>query len=149
MTERSGYVARLRAGVAAACLGLVGAPIAAQGSDQGTDGVLYDCDITERAAGVDWISPKVAFVVQGGAVTVIDAIILDFEGTPVAAQVRQRGEVMVLHWTVLASDSQNNRARLSYRADLDTAAKTVRVRISPVGYPQSWSGSGTCQTRTP
>ena len=111
-------------------------------------GVLHDCDITQRDARVDWITPKYAFVVKGGAVTVIDSVILDFAGVPVSAQVRQRGDVMVLHWTVVVTDALKNQARMSYRAELDTGARSVNVRVSPVGYPQSWRGSGTCRTRS-
>jgi hypothetical protein len=113
------------------------------------DGLLYDCDITERNPRADWISAKFAFVVNGGAVSVVDNIILTFEEAPAQAHVRQRGDALQLNWTVNVRDARRNTARMSYRARLDLKTKAVEIKVRPVGYPQSWSGKGQCSTRRP
>lgn len=110
--------------------------------------VLYECDLTERDPDVDWISATYGFVVDGGAVTVVDPVILNFSGAPVAAHVRADGTALRLTWTVLVRDASQNTARMSYRAELDTAARRAAVRVRPVGVPQGWSGSGRCTART-
>lgn len=110
-------------------------------------GVLYDCDITERDPGVEWISAKVGFVVRPDQVTVVDEIALNFEGAPVVATMRERGGEMRIDWTVNARDSNNNSAQLRYRADLDPSARTVALRVTPVGFTQRWRGVGTCTAR--
>lgn len=131
------------AGLSACLLGAAGGASAQSG------GLLYECDITKRDARVDWVSPKYAFVVQEAGVSVIDQIILHFLEEPVVVRPRQRANGMQLRWTVAAEDSRKTVARMSYRAVLDTDKKTVSIRVTPVGFPQGWSGSGTCTTRKP
>lgn len=111
------------------------------------DGLLYECDITDRNPRVDWISTTYAFVVQDRGVTVIDPVILSFMDTPVVTQPRKRAKGFLLRWTVAAEDAKKTVARMSYRAELNTQAKTVTVRVTPVGFPQGWSGRGSCKTR--
>lgn len=111
------------------------------------EAVLYECDLTTRDPGVDWISAKYGFVVEGESVSVVDRIILSFAEEPVAAQVRARGSELRLTWTVLVRDADQNTARMSYRAWLNTDTKTATVRVRPIGIPQGWSGSGTCAAR--
>ena len=126
---------------------LVAACVTAAGSAVGAQGVLYDCDITKRQEGVDWIARKYAFVVQDTGVSVIDPVILQFVEQPIVVQPRKRANGLQLKWTVSAEDSRKTVARMSYRAVLNTTDNTVTVRVTPVGYPQGWNGKGQCTTR--
>ncbi len=112
---------------------------------------LYDCDITERKKGVDWVSPKVVVIIEDtGKVQVVDGIIMHFHEKPMSAKVRRKGDVLRVQWTLAGiSDSMNqNIPQMRYSADLNTKAKTMELLVKPVGFPQRWRGKGTCETRT-
>lgn len=133
------------------CLAALSACAFGFGSAASADagGLLYDCDITQRDARVDWISQKYVFVVQDRGVTVVDTVLLHFDKEPRLTHPRATGSKLRITWSVATTDSLNTQVRMSYRAVLDTKTKNVTVRVTPVGYPQGWSGKGTCKTRTP
>lgn len=113
-------------------------------------GILYDCDITNRMKDVGWISPKLAIIVNdSGKVQVIDSVILNFIEEPIDANARTNGDRMRLNWTLSGIyDSANQRVpNFAFQAVLNTKTKAVSLKASPVGFPQSWSGKGSCKTR--
>lgn len=115
------------------------APVAAKG-------VFYACDMkVSRADG--WVSPKVGFVFDGnGGVQVIDSVTLHFLGEPVPARANKRANKARIKWNIAAAeDSKGQRVpTFSYIARLDLETLAVSLVAKPVGFPQRFSGKGTC-----
>lgn len=114
-------------------------------------GVLYDCDITQKRQGVGWISDKIAIVVtQGGQVVVSDGIILRFNQQPVQARIgRNTDRKLVIRWTLKNVVNANNQTTpaFEYSATLRKATNEISVYANPDGYPNRFSGKGTCALR--
>lgn len=112
------------------------------------NGVLYDCDITQKRQGVGWISEKIAIVVtQSGQVVVSDGIILRFNRQPMQARVgRNTDRKLVIRWTLKDVVNANNQTTpaFEYSATLSKATNKIAVYASPEGYPNRFSGKGTC-----
>ena len=138
---RSGMM--IRAGLACFVLAPMGPPVMAAGT-------LYDCDITKRKPGVEWISPKLAVVIdEAGTVSVLDGVILHFVDKPVVGTARRRGSKLIVDWLLagVVDGAGQNIPQFSYRATIDTGDNSVSLRGSPVGYAQRFSGRGSCKTR--
>ena len=111
-------------------------------------GVLYDCDITQKRQGVGWISEKIAIVVtQSCQVVVSDGIILRFNRKPMQVRVgRNTDRKLVIRWTLKNVVNANNQTTpaFEYSATLSKATNEIAVYASPDGYPNRFSGKGTC-----
>jgi len=114
--------------------------------------VMYECAITQKHKKLDWISDTMAIVVgKDGKVSVVDNVTLQIMGGPVAAQVlRNTAEKMKVRWVVKgARDSENVRvAEFSYDAMLDKTTNAIAVYAIPLGFPNRFTGKGTCKVRT-
>lgn len=114
--------------------------------------VLYECDITQRKKDVDWISPKVAFIMRDdGTAEVIDGIILAFVDGVQRANLRRRGDRLIFNWSLsgLVDSAEQFVPKFAYRATLNTKDNTVVVRAKPASFPQQFSGKGSCKVRKP
>lgn len=110
---------------------------------------FYACKTDAKVAN-GWISPSIGFVLDGkGGVQVIDSVILHFKGEPMAARVKGRGDKLRITWTIpAATDSKGERVpSFGYIATLDQKTKALSLIAKPGGYPQRFSGKGTCQLR--
>ncbi len=119
------------------------------GSPAMSAGVLYDCDLdVKRAQG--WVSNKMAFVFEDtGSVKVADGVLLHYVGNPVAARLRKKGEVARLNWNLAGAVdvAQQVIPTISYSAKLNLKTLSLSVSARPVGFPQKFSGKGTCVKR--
>lgn len=109
-------------------------------------GVLYDCDLNSKRAN-GWVSQKMAFVFEDdGTVKVVDSVLIGFEIGPVNTRVRKSGDVARLHWNIAAAtDSVGQKVpTFSYTAKLNLETLSLSVLAKPVGFPQRFSGKGTC-----
>ncbi|MEH6521261.1 hypothetical protein [Sulfitobacter sp.] len=112
-------------------------------------GVLYECDLNSKRAN-GWVSQKMAFVFEdSGAVKVIDSVLLNFEIGPMNARARTSGDVSRLTWNIAgATDSVGQRVpTFSYTAKLNLKTLGLSVLAKPVGYPQRFTGKGSCVKR--
>jgi hypothetical protein len=114
-------------------------------------GVFYDCDITNRRDKVDWISPKVAVIVQAnGAVQVIDSVLINFRQAPATARVTRNTEkVLKARWSVRdARDSSGQEVPdFGYDLRLNKTNNTIVIGATPHGFAGHFSGRGTCTLR--
>lgn len=79
----------------------------------------------------------------------INGVILAFVEEPLPARVRKRGDTLKINWIVPAAyDSRQQKIpQFGYSATFDTVTRAVSVLAKPVGFPQSWRGSGNCTPR--
>lgn len=115
-------------------------------------GILYDCNITDKKDRLYWIADKIAIVaLNSGEVMVSDQVILRFNDTPLAAQIsRNNDRRMTIRWTlknIKNSDNQHT-AAFEYTATLSKKTNRISVHASPDGYPDRFSGKGSCTPRT-
>lgn len=109
-------------------------------------GVLYDCDLNSKRVN-GWVSQKMAFVFEDdGTVKVVDSVLLAFEIGAVNTRVRTSGDVARMHWNIAAAtDSVGQKVpTFSYTAKLNLETLSLSVLAKPVGFPQRFSGKGTC-----
>ena len=116
----------------------------------GAGGQLYDCRITQRSPESDWVSQRIALVVnEAGDVTVIDSVLINFDQSPKRAEARRRGATLAVTWGVSnVLDQAQQRAQMRYSARLDTDTRAIKVTARPTGFAQSFRGRGTCAARS-
>ena len=111
-------------------------------------GSYYECDIQTTRASGGWVSAKMAIIMrEDGQVLVSDAIILQFNKTPIAARVtRNNDRKMVVRWRLSNLVNSHNQLTPSfdYTAALTKSNNKVHVAGSPDGYPDRFTGTGTC-----
>ncbi len=109
-------------------------------------GILYDCDLDSKLVN-GWVSQKMAFVFEGdGTVKVVDSVLLALDVGAVNARVRKSGDVARMHWNIAAAiDSVGQKIpTFSYTAKLNLETLSLSVLAKPVGFPQRFTGKGTC-----
>lgn len=115
-------------------------------------GVLYDCDITQKRDRLFWIADKIAIVVKDdGEVVVFDEVILHYHRSPMSARVtRDNDKKLAIRWTLkdLVNTSNQHTSAFEYSAMLDKKDNSIAVYATPDGYPNRFSGKGTCVSRT-
>jgi len=114
-------------------------------------GTLYDCTITQKGTGVDWVPNKLGIVLQpNGQAVVSDSVILHFEGRPIeAVQVRNRSARLDVRWTLYGvRDSQNQLITMDYHARINKENGVVRMHVKPDGYLNQFTGKGACVTKS-
>lgn len=112
--------------------------------------LFYECDITKRQKGVDWVSPKLGVIVtKDGQVLVTDAVTQHYFDKPMPAKIRTRGDKMIVEWNLsgITDSSSQVVPKFFYRATINTANNSVILKAKPVGFPQGWTGRGTCVLR--
>jgi len=116
------------------------------------DKVLYECTVTEKPAGLDWISDQVGIIVQpGNTAMVLDGVILYFVKRPIAAtSVKNTDASLDVRWTVNgARDSANVLiTHFDYNARIDKTNGDFALHAKPDNYANRFSGTGHCVTRT-
>ncbi len=115
-------------------------------------GVMYDCDITQKRERLYWIADKIAIVVMNsGEVVVFDEVILNYHSKPMEAHVtRDNDKKLAIRWTLkdLVNNSNQYTSAFEYSATLHKATNRISVYANPDGYPNRFSGRGTCTPRT-
>ncbi|MGC3936420.1 hypothetical protein ACOTTU_01295 [Roseobacter sp. EG26] len=131
-----------------AALGLLTLAPAARAA---SGGVLYDCDITQLKRGGGYISEKLAIVLdQNGKATISDGMILHVYASPIEADmVRKNDRRLFVGWTVAGFVNSHNQLApiFEYQATIKKNGK-ISVYARPDGYPDRFSGEGTCKKRT-
>ena len=114
--------------------------------------VLYECQITQKKEGMDWISDQVGIVVSAdNSVKVLDAVTLYFfEGPIDATRVRNSAGKLDVRWTISdARDSANNYIpHFEYHAIINKKNGSFALYAKPENYPNRFSGKGHCVTKT-
>lgn len=114
-------------------------------------GVLYECDMTQLKRGKGWISEKIAIVLHdNGAASVSDSMVLRVSSVPVAAQsVRNTSSKLVVKWVIRNYTNGSNQTTpyFDYEAIIRKNGK-ISVYASPDGYPDRFSGTGSCSKRS-
>ncbi|MFK7881343.1 hypothetical protein [Roseobacter sp.] len=115
-------------------------------------GVLYDCDVTEKKKNLGWISNKVAIVVaEDGQASVSDSVILYFAKRPMAAQVdRNNAKKLNVSWTLKNVVNAANQVTpyFDYTAQINKRNMRFSIYAQPENYPNRFSGKGSCTLRT-
>lgn len=115
--------------------------------------VLYDCTITQKKKGLDWISDKVGIIVKPGEpVMVLDAVVLHFLGAPLkVSSYKDNGKRIDVRWTVRGStDSANVQiGHFDYTARITKSSGKFALYAKPDEFPNRFSGKGSCVTRKP
>jgi hypothetical protein len=113
-------------------------------------GVLYDCQITQRDKKAGWIASQIVVIVpETGQPSVVDGLILHFEGKPISARIKDRGPELVVKWSLQSAKDSSGRklTNLGYTARILKENNSVRVTGKPIGAPQTWKGAGKCTLR--
>lgn len=114
--------------------------------------VLYDCTITKKKQGVDWISEKVGIVLQDdGTAIVSDAIILHFKRKPLTAtSVRNTERRLDVRWAIrnTTDGSEQLTNYMDYHARLNKKTGAFSLYANPDQYPNRFSGKGSCVIKT-
>lgn len=118
----------------------------------GASGYFYDCDVGKQSFETNWISQKMAIIVEAnGQVSVLDEVALVFNnGVPFPARVtRSTDSRLVVSWVL--RDSEDIRGniipRTRYSATVNKRTGRVTVIAKPEGYLRM-TGRGNCTTRT-
>lgn len=115
-------------------------------------GVLYDCDVTQKKRDLDWIPDKVAIVVSDtGQVSVSDPIILHFVNRPIPAKVtRNNARKFHIRWTVenVVNSSNQSTPYFDYSAQINKKTLRFSIYASPENYPDRFTGKGSCVVRS-
>ncbi|WP_227269766.1 hypothetical protein [Roseobacter weihaiensis] len=118
----------------------------------GPGGVLYDCDMTEKRQGVGWISDKIGIVITNTAkVVVSDAVILQFYQRPLEGRLsRNNDRKLVVRWRLknIVNGANQTTTAFDYTATITKATNRITVYANPDGYPNRFSGRGTCVLKT-
>ena len=99
-------------------------------------GILYDCQITEQDKKAGWIAAQIVVIVpETGQPSVVDGLILHFEGKPISARIKDRGQELVVKWSLQSAKDSSGRklANLGYTARISKENNSVRVRGGPLG----------------
>ena len=87
-------------------------------------GVLYDCQITQRDKNAGWIASQIVVIVpETGQPSVVDGIILHFEGKPIPARIKDRGKDLLVKWSLQSAQDSTGRkvSNLGYTARIAKA----------------------------
>lgn len=116
------------------------------------EGFLYDCDLSSSKRGKGWISPKLALIFPPeGGVKVVDAVVLHFQGGPIAGEVlRDNANRVIVKWTVKGAkaDSGVSFANFDYRASIAKKTGKIELTAQPREYSRGVRSAGTCRKRT-
>ena len=76
-------------------------------------------------------------VPKTGQPSVVDGLILHFEGKPISARIKDRGKELVVKWSLQSvKDSSGLKlANLGYSARISKENNSVRVTGRPIGIP--------------
>ena len=113
-------------------------------------GVLYDCQITQRDKNAGWIASQIVVIVpEKGQPSVVDGIILHFEGKPIPARIKDRRKDLLVKWSLQSAQDSTGRkvSNLGYTARIAKADNAIRITGRPIGAPQTWKGAGKCTLR--
>ena len=99
-----------------------------------------------------WIAPAIQITHDAatGRVEVLDPIILEHGGAPIAGSARSGGDGTVTYsWFLRNFRSGNGHlvARLSYRVTVRTADGTAMGRMEPAGFLGTFSAPGECRSQ--
>lgn len=115
-------------------------------------GVLYDCDITELRENVGWVPEKIGIVVdEGGAVTVIDPLIMHFNKEPMQARVsRNTADRLDIRWTLRNVTGGSNQTVdfFDYQVQINKNTNRIGVWAKPDNFQNRFTGKGNCTPRT-
>lgn len=113
--------------------------------------VLYECDMTQLTRSKGWISEKIAIVLHdNGKASVSDYMVLRVNAAPIAAEsVRNTSRKLVVKWVIRDYTNGNNQTTpfFDYEATIRKNGK-ISVYASPDGFPDRFSATGTCTTRS-
>lgn len=113
--------------------------------------VLYECDMTQLKRGKGWISEKIAIVLhENGTASVSDSMVLRVSSVPIAAEsVRNTDKKLTVKWVIRNYTNSSNQTTpyFDYEATIRKNGK-ISVYASPDGFPDRFSGTGTCAKRT-
>lgn len=114
--------------------------------------VLFECDVTEKHRRLGWIADKIVFVVEAnGQVTVIDPIIQQFDQDPMIAKVtRNTNKTLKVRWALrdITNGSNQTATRFDFDATINKKTNRIAVYARPAGFPNRFSGKGSCKTHT-
>ena len=114
-------------------------------------GVLYECDVTQKKKDLDWISDKVGIVVKAdGHVMVTDAVILHFNKRPMPATlVRDTPKRLDIRWTLTNTKDDRNQStpHFDYTAQVNKKNMKFAIYGKPENFPNRFVGKGTCRVR--
>ena len=84
---------------------------------------------------------------DNGQVLVSDAVILQFKDAPIVARVtRNNDRKMVVRWRLdnIVNSHNQQTPSFDYTASLTKSNNKVHIAGSPDGYPDRFTGTGTC-----
>lgn len=115
------------------------------------EGVAYQCKVSVAGNQGRWI-PEFLFVGYRPAenlVIISDPIILYFnDRQPVQGKLEtDTDQRMSVTWRLETKSGAGQFVRMAYRATIFKATGKLSISAKPLGYEDSFTGSGTCETR--
>lgn len=115
------------------------------------EGVGYQCKVATAARQGNWI-PEFLFVgykPDENLVIVSDPIILYFnDRQPVEAKLETDTDQRIsVTWRLETKSGTGQFVRMAYRATIFKATGALSISAKPLGYEDTFTGSGTCETR--
>lgn len=94
-----------------------------------------------------WLTEQFFFDVDAaGKATVVDPIVLHYEGKPIEAKVvENNGKRLTMIWNVVMRNKRGQVTRMAYRAAYLKGNGRISMTAKPSGYDNSFNGRGNCQ----
>ncbi|SEW21353.1 hypothetical protein SAMN05444851_2180 [Aliiroseovarius sediminilitoris] len=115
----------------------------------------YDCKVDEAGSGDNkGIPPHIIVTDDNGKISVIDGLIQNTIGKPIAAQVETENAKRITYtWTLeqikgdVSQRSASQIARLVFRLTYQKATGTAIASMKPVGYRNTFRAKGKCTVK--
>ncbi|MEO0916276.1 MAG: hypothetical protein AAFY31_04745 [Pseudomonadota bacterium] len=107
----------------------------------------FRCDLNSGQA-KGWVAPEVIiqYDTGTGAAKVLDGIIYQTNGSAIPAQLAQKGNQVVLVWTVLVEDSRGQDTHMRYTGRHVPETNRISVLAQPDGrFEGRFRATGRCQ----
>ncbi|MCK0139083.1 hypothetical protein [Aliiroseovarius sp. F47248L] len=115
----------------------------------------YDCAVDEAGSGDNkGISPRIIVTDNNGKISVIDGLIQNMFGEPIAARIDvDNAKRTTFTWTVEKVDGKatqrtgNHVAKLAFRLTYQKATGAAIASMKPVGYRNTFRAKGKCTVK--
>ncbi|MFV2052205.1 hypothetical protein [Aliiroseovarius sp. YM-037] len=106
----------------------------------------YECELRDGNSG-GWVPTEIHFLLNGdGSAVVADPVSYHFTEAPVQTRYSQtRGGKIRVNWAINTQDVTAQRARMRYRAEIDSSSLAIYIRADPADYRANLSGRGNCR----
>lgn len=130
-----------RSGLIGALIGLLAASAAV------AKPTVWECSFAD-ASGEGWVAPLVIVAHEAGdsEASVVDGIIKEFVGTPIAAQVvTENTSRITFSWKFRTRDRRGVTATMLYRLTIQKADRSAHMTVQALGFVGPYFSNGRCK----